>query len=221
MSLTELNAHYSGLREYRLRNYRFDKEAAASVQLSHRPNEKKTFVIVASSGSMKLLNIIDKLLVTEVELSGPGKSAEYAITPANYEARLQSSEAMSETCCYVIDLIPKRKNKYLIKGVAWVDRCSFGVVRLEGSTSASVSMWVGAPHITQEFAEIGGVWLPIRTTSFSTNSLLGVSELDIRYTHYVVRGYDHAVEPRPPDLELPQLFGPRLQGDQKDCSQQH
>ena len=73
-----------------------------------------------------------------------------------------------------------------MKGTAWVDRSSYDVVRLEGTPSASVSMWIGTPHIEMEFSQIDGLWQPFRTAAVSTGLLLGTSELEIRYCDYVI-----------------------------------
>jgi hypothetical protein len=190
---------YSGTREYRLKNYRFEKEAVVLVQSNYRPEAGKTFTILQRTGSPKLLEILDKLLVSETEVSRPPKFAQLEISSSNYVARLRGSEAIHGRSCYVIELIPKRKSKYLIKGTAWIDSKTYGIVRLDGFTSASVSMWVGTPHVTQEFAQIGGIWLPIHTGGVSSGLLLGASELEIRYNDYLVMDVDHSVPIRVTD----------------------
>jgi hypothetical protein len=190
---------YSGVREYRLRNYRFDKEATVSVQVTYRSAEGMKYTVLESRGSTKLTDIVVKLLASEAAVTRPAKLAEYEISAANYDASLRGTEATTERTLYVIDLVPKRKSKYLIRGTAWVDRSSYTVARLEGVTAASVSMWVGAPHIQQEFKEVDGFWLPIHTAAVSSGLLLGTSELEIRYTDYLITDSDHPVASRAAD----------------------
>ncbi len=115
------NSSYSGTREYRLRNYRFDKEAVALVQVNYRPGAGKDFTILNRTGSPKLLEVLDKLLVSETEVSLPEKFVQIEISPANYTARLRGTDSTRGRPCYVIELIPKRKSKYLVKGDAWID----------------------------------------------------------------------------------------------------
>lgn len=177
---------FSVLREYKLRNLRFKKEATVSVQGTYRPGMGMTYTILESSGSPKLVEIIGKVLATEADTSSPSKLASHSISPANYEVCLRGIETMAGRSCYVIDLLPKHKSKYLMKGTAWVDRSSYDVVRLEGATSASVSMWIGTPHIEMEFSQIDGIWLPVRTGALSSGLLLGTSQLEIRYCDYVI-----------------------------------
>jgi hypothetical protein len=184
---------YSGLREYRLRNFRFDKEATVSVQVTYRSEVGAKYTVLERSGSMKLTEIVEKLLASEADARRPAKLAEYEISPANYKACLRGTETTAGRICYVLDLMPKHKSKYLIRGTAWVDRSSYAVVRLEGVTAANVSMWVGAPHIQLEFSEVDGVWLPTHTGAVSSGLFLGTSELEIRYTDYLIRDLDHPV----------------------------
>ncbi len=190
---------FSVLREYKLHNLRFDKEATVSVEVIYRPGKGITYTILESSGSPKLTEIVGKLLASEADTSSPEKLAHHLISPANYEVHLRGIESMAGSSCYVIDLAPKHKSKYLMKGTAWIDRSSYDLVRLEGVTSASVSMWVGTPHIEIEFSQIAGLWLPVHTGAVSSGLLLGTSELEIRYCDYVIVNPEHLAPSRPAD----------------------
>ena len=190
---------YSGLREYRLRNFRFDKQATVTVQVTYRSAEGMKYTVLESRGSTKLTDIVEKLLASEADVTRPAKLTDYEISAVNYDACLRGTETTAERTHYILDLVPKHKSKYLIRGTAWVDRSSYTVARLEGVTAASVSMWVGAPHIQQEFKEIDGVWLPIHTAAVSSGLFLGTSELEIRYTDYLITDSDHPVPGRAED----------------------
>ena len=74
-----------------------------------------------------------------------------------------------------------------MNGTARVDKASNALVRLDGTTAASVSVWVGTPHIIGDFAPLTGIWLPVHTMSKSTSLLLGESDLEIRYLDYEVK----------------------------------
>lgn len=191
---------HSGFQEYRLHNLRFDKEAVVFAQVSYCPSEGKQFTVLERRGSPKLAEIVEKLLASEAEASRPAKLREHVIGPANYVACLRSVETKAGRACYVLDLMPKRKSKYLIRGTAWVDRNSYDVVRLEGAPAGSVSMWVGSPHIQQEFSEFDGIWLPIHTLAVSSSLLLGTSELEIRYKDYMIEDLDHRIPGRALDF---------------------
>lgn len=185
----------SVLREYKLRNLRFEKEATVSVEVTYQPAKGMTYTILESSGSPKLAEIVGKVLASEADTSSPAKLAHRLINPDNYEGYVRGTETIAGRTCYVIDLVPKHKSKYLMKGTAWVDRSSYDVVRLDGAASASVSMWIGTPHIEVEFGQIDGFWLPVRTGAVSSGLWLGRSELEIRYCDYVVKS-DHPAPSR-------------------------
>jgi hypothetical protein len=181
---------YSGLRAYRLKNFRFEKEAVVVAQISYRPNIGKDFKILERSGNPRLSGIVEKLLASEAEASRPDMFAVYDFNTFNYKAMFRGIDSSRGRDCYVLDLTPRRRSRFLMKGALWVDRTSYGPVRLEGTTAASVSMWVGAPYIEQEFTNVDGLWLPIRTAATSSGMLLGTSHLEIRYSDYFVGRVD-------------------------------
>ena len=130
---------YSGIREYRLRNTKFAKEATVVARMIHGPGEGKHFTVLKRSGSAELTGILERLLAFEADASVAAKRGDHEISSANYRARLRGIEITAGRVCYVIDLSPKRKSRYLIEGTLWVDQASYGVVRLQGSPSGSVS----------------------------------------------------------------------------------
>jgi hypothetical protein len=182
---------YSGLREYKLRNLRLAKEATVLARVTYAPREGKHFTVLERSGSAMLTRIVERLLVYEADESGPTNHGEHGIGPSNYQARLRGMEDKDGRVCYVLDLTPKHNSRYLIKGTLWVDPGSYGIVRLEGLASSNISMWVGAPRITEEFSEVAGFWLPSYMRAVSSGFLLGTSELEIRYTDYRIADLDN------------------------------
>jgi hypothetical protein len=177
---------YTGTRKYTLRNARFDKQASVTVKVSYSPGEGKRFSVLEQTGSDKLVDIINRLLDSEAEASRPARLKAVAISPANYKVHLRGMETVNGRSCYVLDLSAKSHSKYLLNGTAWVDRSTFGVVKIDGITAASISMWVGAPHVIEELGDVGGYWLPVHTRSVSSSFLLGTSELEIRHWGYQV-----------------------------------
>ena len=118
---------YSGSRQYTLQNLRFGKQAAVGVLMSYRRAEGQRYTVLTRSGSDKLNGIIDKVLASEAGASTPPENARHQITSANYRVRLLGTEVTAGRSCYVLDLAPRIKNRFLIVGKAWVDAGSFGV----------------------------------------------------------------------------------------------
>jgi len=156
--------------------------------MSSLPGEGKLFTIVERSGATRLTSILEKLLASEAEASRPGKTDDHEIGPANYAARIRGSETVAGRDCFVLELTPKTKSKYLVNGTLWVDKQTYGIVRLSGTTAASVSMWVGTPQIDEKFAYVDGLWLPSHLVSTSNSMLLGESGLEIHFGDYQFPG---------------------------------
>lgn len=175
---------YSVSRQYTMENFRFGKQAAVDVLMNYRMVEGERYTVLTRTGSDKLNSIIDQVLASEATASAPAENARHQITAANYRARLLGIEIVARHSCYVLDLTPKFKNRFLIAGKVWVDAENYGVVRIEGQFAASMSMLVGTPHISEEFAEVDGFWLPLHVRSITSSFLLGPTELNILFTNY-------------------------------------
>jgi hypothetical protein len=175
---------YSGARQYTLQNVRFGSQAAVAVLMSYRQFQGETYTVVTRSGSDKLNGIIDKVIASEAGVSLPPENARHDITSANYRVRLLGTGMAAGRNCYILDLAPRIKNRYLIVGKAWIDAGTYSVVRIEGQFAASLSILVGAPHIKEEFVEVHGFWLPGHVRSVATSFLLGPTELDILFSDY-------------------------------------
>ena len=177
---------YSGSRQYTLQNLRFGKQAAVDVLMNYRQVGGERYTVVTRSGSDKLNGIVDRVIASEKDASIPPEKARHDITAANYRVRLLGSEVVAGRRCYVLELAPRMKNRFLIIGKAWVDAESYGVVLVEGQFAASLSILVGAPRIKEEFIEVDGFWLPGHVKSVSSSFLLGSTELDIHFTDYQI-----------------------------------
>jgi len=175
---------YSGSRQYTLQNERFGKQAAVAVRMSYGEVEGERYTVLTRSGSDRLGGIIDKVLASEAGASLPPEKARHEISFANYRVRLLGIEVAAGRGCYVLELTPRMKSRFLIVGKAWVDAESYAVVRMEGQFAASLSILVGAPRISEEFIEVQGFWLPSHVRSVTSSFLLGPTELDILFSDY-------------------------------------
>jgi negative regulator of sigma E activity len=175
---------YTGSRVYKLQNQRFGKEADATVFAKYRAAEGERFTVVTRSGSDRLSGIIDQVLSTEAAESVPPANAAREISAANYRVRLLGAEIAAGRQCYVLELTPRRKQRSLIHGKAWVDVASSAVVRLDGQFAASASIFLGAPRIVEDFVETGGFWLPGHVWSVTSSVLLGPTTLEIEFSNY-------------------------------------
>jgi hypothetical protein len=91
-------------------------------------------------------------------------------------------------------IVPKRKDKYLLRGQIWVDASTFRVRRVEGVPAKSPSFWIKNIHITLQFAELGGMWVPVSFDAIATVRLLGqytLAGLNIRATDPLPAAPEH------------------------------
>jgi len=177
---------YAGTRHYTISNRRFNKEATGTVRMSYVEGQGAHLKVLASAGSEKLTRVLDRIVGSEEELSKSSERQRSEISPANYTARVIGTESVAGHNCYVLALTPRSKSKSLIEGKAWIEAAKFALVRVEGQFAASVSAFLGRPYFLQEFAEIGGYWLPTHAKATSSTFLLGVSELEVFYLEYEV-----------------------------------
>ncbi len=178
---------YSVVRTYTLRNSHLGNDVTMTARLSYHKDAGKTFEVLAVDGTSGIAKkVLERLLQSEAEESHKDTGDEFEITSANYKFHVVGAEVMNGRPCWVVELTPKRKSKYLLQGKIWADAKEFAVVKIEGHPAASLSMWVGKPHVVQEFQKVGPFWMPSSNRSDSKNFMLGASELTINYNGYQV-----------------------------------
>ena len=176
---------YKVVRVYNLNVEKKPKQVTSMVEFQYRSLGGKTYRILDEKGAEGLLRMaLHKVMQAEVKATQSEK--EVAVSPENYEATLLGTEEKDGRLCYVLSVIPKRKSKYLLKGKAWVDAKEFGLVRMEGYPTESLSFWIGKPFIEQSFANIGGHWLMQSNKSIVEAKLVGHLELTINSKAYVL-----------------------------------
>ena len=173
---------YTEIRRYVLRNAHFTRAAEMDVRVVRRADGALDFTIMRASGSEQIFR---RILEGEKAFNRL-PAAERSLEDANYEVRLRGTEKINGRNCYVLQLLPRRASKYLLQGHAWIDAETFGLVKLEGRPTASISFWVGKPRIVREFREHQGAWVASVSRTISSTRLLGISELCIEHTDHQV-----------------------------------
>jgi hypothetical protein len=180
---------YRMFRMYHLRNNDGSKDVKMLARVDYDNTSGKTFEVLEEQGSEGLFRrALRKVLEAEVRTSRDDGRNETALTAANYHFRLTGSETRDGHRCYVLQLVPKHKSRYLIDGRAWVNAEDYGLVAIEGHPSASVSFWVGKPFISQSFEKVGDYWLLARNRSVVDAKLVGRIELQFETRDVEVDG---------------------------------
>jgi hypothetical protein len=163
---------YQVMRKYKV--FRDDSKQPASevvAQITFVPPDTKTYKITQAWGSSIGERIVRQLLDRETESAK--KRQESEIDRANYDFVFLREERFGVDDEYVLQIVPKRKEKHLIYGQIWVDASTFRIRRLEGAPARNPSIWIKDVHITLQFAGLNGMWVPISFDAVATVRLLG------------------------------------------------
>jgi hypothetical protein len=163
---------YEVRREYKV--FRGDDKQPTSevmAQIKFVPPDMKTYEIIQARGNSRGEKIVRELLDRETESAKKGLGSE--INRKNYDFIFLRQENFGVAPEYVLRIVPKRKDKYLLRGQIWVDASTFRIRRIEGVPAKSPSLWIKGIHITLQYAELGGMWVPISFDAIATVRFLG------------------------------------------------
>lgn len=166
------------LRPYRLtRDYRlFGKErtttkAEVIADITFVPPDAKQYAIQEASGTGMGEKIVRQMLEHETEIVKDYGSTD--ITTANYDFRFVREEELSGQRCFVLELLPRRKDKTLLRGHIWVDATTYLLHRTEGEPAKAPSWWLRDARIVLVYGEVGGMWLQTASESSANVRFLG------------------------------------------------
>ena len=178
---------YEVIRKYNLRNPHLKHDAVMTVRLRYQKGVGKNFEVIELENAEGMSRrILQKLIDSEAESSRRPSEDQLQVSTANYKFHVTGTGMQRGRRCYIVELIPKHKSKYLLQGDAWVDANEFALVRIQGRPSANLSFWVGKPDIVQDFERVGPFWMPAHNRSESHGMILGSSVLTIEYSEYRV-----------------------------------
>ena len=163
---------YEVTREYKVfRGYDRQPTSEVMTQINFVPPDTKTYKITQARGNSRGEKMVRELLDRETESAKKRHGSE--VSRANYDFVFLRQENFGVVPEYVLLIVPKRKDKYLLRGQIWVDATTFRIRRIEGIPAKSPSFWIKDIHITLQYAELGGVWVPVSFDAIATVRLLG------------------------------------------------
>jgi hypothetical protein len=125
--------------------------------INYIPPNLKRYAIRKTAGSAVGVTMIRKVLDKESQLAKDSRLT--YISRENYDFRFSGEEVVSGHRCYVLELIPKRKNFNLIQGKIAVNAESYMIERVEGKPVVSPSWWVRDITILLHYGNVDGMWL--------------------------------------------------------------
>lgn len=191
-------------RTYHLQYHGFlgTREAGMKVISTYTAPDKLDFSVVSESGSKLLLNrVLLKLLDSERDAFKDQKQIE--LSPANYNFQSEGMETSESYPYYVLEVTPRKENKFLYRGKVWIDAYAFALAHLEGQPAKSPSFWIKDTQIDSDWRDVEGFWLIQHSRSMSHIRVGGTATLTIDYADYQVArvggGHGHGQNPQLPD----------------------
>jgi hypothetical protein len=162
---------------------RVEADSGVVAQLDFTPPGR--YAIERPSGSNRAERVVRQLTEHEIETAmSIQRSKSTAITTENYDFSFLGKEVLNGHPCYVLQIIPKRKQVELISGRAWIDQHSFLIRRMEGDLARSPSWWVKQVHVDLAFASSHNTWLQISMEAVAEVRCLGEQKLTSRVLAY-------------------------------------
>jgi hypothetical protein len=180
---------FNSTRIYRMqyRGFPSDRDAEMVVNVAFRAPNTKEFTVVSQTGSKFVIDhVFKKLLEGEQEASNEENRRQTALTTANYDFTAAGYESTQAGAQYVLNLVPKTKNKFLYRGKIWVDAKDFAVVRIEGEPAKNPSFWIKKTEVQHRYVKVNDFWLPADNHTESLIRLGGRAILSIEYKNYKI-----------------------------------
>jgi outer membrane lipoprotein-sorting protein len=178
---------YTSQRRYTVENPRFSQHAEMTVREKYAYPDKREFQITAETGSTLIRRrVIDKLMEAETDSMKSENRSQTYISRENYSFELKGTDSLDGRTCYLLDVTPKARKKYLMRGRIWVDTQEFAIVRMEGSPAQNPSIWTKKVHFVRQYEKQGDFWLPALIQSNSDVLIAGKSSLTITYSGYQI-----------------------------------
>jgi len=150
-----------------------DKQPISEIttQISFTPPDTKTYKITQASGSARGEKIVRAIL--DQETAAARKNDDNQVSRRNYDFAFLRRENLGVIPEYVLLIVPKRKATTLLLGQIWVDAATFRIRRIEGVPTKNPSIWIKNIHITMQFAESNGAWIPVSFDAMASVRLAG------------------------------------------------
>lgn len=168
-------------RDYQILDKQMESKAQVVASITFVPPNQRQYTIESAEGGIAE-KVLRDFLARETEPSREPKHKE--IGPENYDFRLTGSGVADGRPCYVLALLPKRQEKELIRGQAWVDAKTFQIRRVEGVPGKSPSWWIRDLYVLMSFAEVDGMWLRILTHATANIRFKGKYVMVVRDLEY-------------------------------------
>jgi hypothetical protein len=209
---------YNVTRDYKL--FGNDREKIKSqvvADIAFIPPDAKKYAIQQASGTGLGKTIVRRTLASEVDIAKDHASTDFSAD--NYDFRFIREENVSDQRCFVLELLPRRKDKSLLRGNIWIDATTYLVHRVRGEPAKPPSWWLRGVRITLLYGNVSGMWLQTDLEATATVRILGPHTLVSRDVKYRISELVVASCPKQGSTAYARQISSEL-FDQSDDSQQ-
>jgi hypothetical protein len=168
-------------RDYQLFDKKSESKAQVVARISFVPPDQVGYEIEKSRGGIGEKILRDML---DREMEALHEAGQRELSTRNYDFGLAGEEIVDGRRCHVLSLHPKREERDLIRGRAFVDAETYHLLRVEGEPVKSPSWWIRDLHITMSFAEVDGAWIRILTHAVANVRFKGRYVVESRNLEY-------------------------------------
>jgi hypothetical protein len=170
------------------RNYKLFGEERSKAKfevvadIAFVPPGSKVYTIQGTNGSGLGQMIVRRMLASEADVTKHYVSTD--ISADNYGFRFIREGDVNGQRCYVLELLPRRKEKHLLHGFIWVDASTYLLRRFEGELAKAPSWWVRNVSVTLTYGDVDGMWLQTGSEAVANVWILGRSTMvshDVKY----------------------------------------
>ena len=153
---------YQVIRQYQLLETNSSHVSSNIVaEVEYSPPDRESYIIQVRTGSSRGEEVVRRILDHESAwvAGGPASWSAALLTRDNYNFANLGESTPDGKSSYLLGLEPRRKEKELITGRAWVDKDTFLIRRIEGEMAKSPSWLLKRVSVRLDFSEVSGIWL--------------------------------------------------------------
>ena len=183
---------YRAHRTLRAINPRFRAEATLEAITELMADGTFRYQIVREEGSGSVrTRVLHAVLQDEQRLWQRGDPRRSSLSADNYTFRLDeiapAPAADAADAAWLIGITPLRRDILLVEGRIAVDSTG-DLLRVEGRLSKNPSFWTSRVDVVRQYARLGGVRVPVLTTSVAHVKIAGRSEFQMTYRYESING---------------------------------
>ena len=158
-------------------------KSEVTADVTFVPPDRKQYAIQQSQGSGLGEILVRRMLAGEADITKNSASTDFSTQ--NYDFRFVRQEDVEGELCYMLELLPKRNDRNLVRGNVWVDVKTYLLRRTEGQPAKSPSWWLRDVRMSFSYGEVSGMWLQTSSEATATVRILGQHTMvmrDMKYT---------------------------------------